>query len=294
MADPLSSTLTARVGPAGTLLVRADRGRRRGATALRLRDDLAIASHRALPGDDDVAITLPDDSPTHAEILGRDPGSDLVVLRLHDAPPVDPLDARDPDTVAVGELVLVVARPGRTLRAALGMIGVAGEATRTPSGTTLDRWLEIDRDLPRGFSGGVVVDLDGRPLGLATRGLAEGAGVVVPGGTLLRVADQIAQHGRVPHGYLGVGVFPARLPKPLRDQLGQRGALAVVGVSDSGPAATAGLQVGDLILQVGGRPVGNPMQLRAELLERSGETLDVRILRGGAAQDLRITAGTRP
>lgn len=289
-----SLDLPSRVETAGSRLVRVDRGGRRSTTGVRLGGDLVVTSHRALQGDEDVRALLADDVEATGSVLGRDPGTDLAVLRLGSAPPLHPWSPREPEGVRVGELVLVVARPGRSVRAAMGMIGVAGEGVRTPSGTSLDRWLELDRELPRGFSGGLVVDLHGTPLGIASRGIAEGAGIVVPGSTVGKLVEQIERHGRVPQGYLGVGVYPAHLPPPLRATLGQRGGVAVVSLAEGGPAASAGLLVGDVILQIAGRAIRNPMQLRAELLERSGEPIDVMILRGGRTQDLRITTGTRP
>ena len=290
-----SETLVTQVESAGPRVVRFDRPRRRSATGVRMADDLAIASHRTLDSDDEIRGVLSDGTEVPAQVVGRDPGIDLVVLRLGEGTPaIDAFAPRDVGDLRVGELALTVAKPGRSVRAALGMLSVVGEAVRAPSGTSLDRWLELDRDLPRGFSGGLVVDLEGRALGVATRGLADGAAVIVPGATLLRVVDQIVQHGRVPQGYLGVGVYPARLPPGLHQPLGQHSAVAVVGLADNGPAASAGVLVGDLILKIAGQPIRNPMQLRAELIERSGEPIDVTILRGGHTQDLRITAGTRP
>jgi serine protease DegQ len=231
--------------------------------------------------------------PREAKLVGRDPATDLAVLRVS-LQSFDPRPAapawRDSASVRVGELGLALARPGRSVRAALGLVAVVGsEGLRTPGGRSLAPWIELDRVLPRGFSIAPLFDLEGRVIGLATAGLAPHTTVLLTSDTVRAVVDAIVAHGHVPQAWLGVGVSPARLPAELRDQLGQGRAIAVVGLAEDGPAAKAGVLVGDVILAVGGNPVRSPAGLRAQLAERVGQPVAVRLLRGGKATEIEIT-----
>jgi S1-C subfamily serine protease len=143
--------------------------------------------------------------------------------------------------------------------------------------------------LPRGFSVAPLFDLEGRVLGLATAGLAPDTTVLLTHELVRASVDAIVAHGHVPQAWLGIGVAPARLPAELRDRLGQSRALAVVGLAEDGPAAKAGVLVGDVILAIGGTPVRSPAGLRAQLGDRVGQPISVRLLRGGQTTDLEIT-----
>jgi S1-C subfamily serine protease len=290
MSSSLAEQIPDRVDAAAAVLLRVDAGRRR-VPAFALGDGVIATSSRALPPADAFRATTHDGTELSVTLVGRDPGTDVAILRADDWTGTAPT-FRDPSSLRLGELVLAVGR-GERMRSALASIGLLADGITTPSGSRLDRVVELDRDLPRGSSGRLVIDLHGQPVGLATRALAEVA-IVVPGSTILRLAQDLAQHGKLVQGWFGVGVAAARLPRPLRDTLGQAAAVAIVGLAEDGPGARAGLLVGDLILAIDGQIVRNPMALRAELLPRSGQTVDVRILRGGQTQDLRITAGERP
>ncbi|MCX4247107.1 S1C family serine protease [Paraliomyxa miuraensis] len=303
-SDPFVS-LVDRASPA---IVRVDAPRQGGATGLLWSDDgLVVTAHHALCRDEPLSVTLGSDAePRPARLLGRDPATDLAVLRIEAAEPASDPESeaaepevlaaptwREAESVRVGELGLALARPGRTVRAALGLVAVVGESLRTPAGRSLTPYVELDRTLPRGFSVAPLLDLQGQVLGLATAGLAPHATVLLTAGVVRPVIDAIVAHGRVPQAFLGVGVSPARLPAELRDQLGQSHALAVVGLAEGGPAATAGLLVGDLILAVADTPVRSPAGLRARLADRIGQPVALRLLRGGQTTELEITAGER-
>ena len=149
-------------------------------------------------------------------------------------------------------------RPGRTARASLRAIGVLGPEVETPHGGNLDRYVESDRQIPRGFAGGPLVDADGGVIGMNTRTLLRGTDLAIPTVTLRRVVDELLAHGGIRKGYLGVGAYPAQLPS------GAAGAL-VASIDDGGPAATAGVLVGDVLLEVDGEAIDGPDTLRAAL-----------------------------
>jgi S1-C subfamily serine protease len=173
------------------------------------------------------------------------------------------------------------------------VVGVVGPELRTPSGGKVDRYLESDRLIPRGFAGGPLVALDGRVLGMNTRTLFRGADLAVPHATLRRVVDEIVAHGGVRRGYVGVGAYPVALPAPLATSLGQdRGAL-IASVEDGGAAATAGVLVGDILVQLDGVAIGGPDELRDALIDRGGATVEIVLIRAGARHAITATIGTR-
>jgi S1-C subfamily serine protease len=295
MSIPQTEILTGLVANHGDRLVRIESPRHRGATGILLgRGDLVLTTSHAVPHDDAIGVGLPDGSTALATLAGRDHATDLALVKLPAAAPAAPaLAIRDAAALRVGEVVLALARPGQSVRAALGILGVVGGEFRTHQGGSIERWVELDRDLPRGFSGGLVLDLEGAVVGVATRSLVRGAAMALPGGTVARVLAQLEAHGHVPHGWLGIGVVPVRLPRPLADAEGQRAGIVVVGLEDDGPASKAGLQVGDVLLRIDDEQVDSPMALRAALQGRASRDVTIHMLRAGSAIDLAATTGTR-
>ena len=170
---------------------------------------------------------------------------------------------------------------GRTLGAWVGAFGVRGPEVRTPRGGRLDRYVESDRQIPRGFAGGPLIDKDGAVIGMNTRTVMRGADLAIPVVTLRRVVDELQQHGGVRRGYLGVGTYPVI-----------KGAL-VANVEDGGPAAVAGILVGDMIVEAAGATITGPDSLRSALQDRPGETIKITLVRGGVRQELDVALGSK-
>lgn len=283
--DP-SSLFAAAVARVAPSVVRVPR-RRGGGTGLVWSEDLVITSsfHAA----DELMVGIPGAdgavSERAATLVGRDPGTDLALFRV-DGGGLTPATTRSLDGLAAGHLAFAVARPGRAIRASLRAIGVVGPETRTPAGGRLDRYVETDRALPRGFAGGPLIDLRGEVIGMNTRTLISGTDLAVPTATIQRVVDALLAHGRVPRGYLGVGAYPVDVPG------GGRGAL-IASIDENGPAATAGLVVGDIILAIDGESVRGPDDLRLVLADRAGATVAIALVRAGSPTALTVTIGTR-
>jgi len=298
----LDQALAAAVTAAGGSVVQVSRGHGHSGTGIVWADDLVISSNFHTPDRTKVGIAQAagqgepgepgEINHRDAEVIGRDPGSDVALLRVTGGG-LSPATFRDIGDLSVGNLALALGRPGRTVRASLRAIGVLGPAVRTPAGGKLDRFVESDRQIPRGFAGGPLIDADGAVIGMNTRTLLRGEDIAVPTVTLRRVVAELAAHGGVRRGYLGVGAFPAQLPPPLAQLIGRdRGAL-VASVEDGAPAATAGVQVGDVIVEIAGTPVIDPDSLRLALGDRPGETVEIVVLRGGARQTLSAVLGSR-
>ena len=291
----LDTALAGAVATAAPSVVHVSRGHT-GGSGIAWAADLVISASFHTP--DKTQIGVPNSGQQgeldlkDAEVIGRDPGTDVALLRVPSGGLV-PAKFRD-DVPAVGNLALAIGRPGRTARASLRAIGVLGPEYRTPHGGKLDRYLESDRQIPRGFAGGPLIDADGAVIGMNTRTLLRGEDLAIPTVTLRRVVDELAAHGGVRRGYLGVGAYPAQLPPALAQLAGRdRGAL-VASVEDGAPAATAGVLVGDIIVEVAGAPVTDPDSLRLALGDRPGETVEITVLRGGAKHAISVALGVKP
>ena len=290
----LDQALAAAVASASSSIVHVARGHGHAGTGIVWADDLVISASFHTPDRTFVGIPTPggDLDKRAAEVIGRDPGTDVALLRVAGGG-LTPATFRALGDLAVGNLVLALGRPGRTVRASLRAIGVLGPEVRTPHGGTLDRYVESDRQIPRGFAGGPLIDAAGHVIGMNTRTLLRSEDIAVPTETLRRVVDELRAHGGVRKGYLGVGAFPAQLPAQLAQLAGRdRGAL-IASLEDGSPAATGGLIVGDIVVELAGAPITGPDSLRLALADRPGETVELRVLRGGALHALSIALGSR-
>ena len=298
----LDQALAEAVATAGRSVVHVSRGHGDAGTGIAWADDLVVSSSFHTPDRTKVGIAGADGEAgsdpgeveyRDAEVIGRDPGTDVALLRVTGGG-LAPAAFRDIGALAVGNLALALGRPGRTVRAQLRAIGVLGPAIRTPHGGKLDRYVESDRQIPRGFAGGPLIDADGAVIGMNTRTLLRGADVAIPTATLRRVVGELAAHGGVRRGYLGVGAFPAQLSPALAQLAGRdRGAL-IASVEEGSPAAVAGAIAGDIIIDVAGIPVSDPDGLRLALGDRPGETVELTVLRGGAKLVISASLGSKP
>ncbi len=145
-----------------------------------------------------------------------------------------------------------------------------------------------------GFSGGPLVDVDGRVIGLSTSALVRGVSLAVPTATLERVVNALLSDGHIRRGYLGIGAQPVRLPEALATQLGQEAGLLLTSVEAGSPAEDAGLMLGDTIVSVDGHPTAAIDDLQALLSgDHVGATLPVKIVRGGVSQEISAVVGER-
>jgi len=288
------------VAAAAPQVVRVEGRRRSPSSGTAWSADLVVTSHHALDGDaEEVEIGLADGATTRAAVAGRDPSTDLALLRVKgrtlapsglDGPGADAAAA----ALAPGNLVVGVSRPGRTPRAALGLVARTAGDWRGPAGGRIDRWIETTLDLHPGLSGGVALTASGEVLGVLTSGLARGSAMVVPAETVRRVVASLDRHGGIRRGYLGLATFPVRLPPPAATAAGQYGALLVSAVEPESPAARAGLLLGDALLALGGVEVvdyGDLVPLLDE--EKIGKPLTVKVLRAGEVREVSVTVGAR-
>jgi len=289
----ISSRLSGLVRRGAESVVRVD-GRRAPASGLVWSaDGLVVTAHHSVERDEEIEIGLPGGETVAAEMLGNDPSTDVAVLRAR-ASGLAPVEIGEPEELEPGQLVLGVARPGRTPRASLGLLARVAPEWRAPTGGRIERYLETSLEVVPGVSGSLVLAASGAALGLATAGLVRGAAMVLPGPTLRRVVKALLAHGHVRRGYLGVATIPVRLPPGAERAAGQRTALLVSAVETESPAARAGIQLGDAIVTLGGVRVGEPGDLLPLLEEeRIGDAVPAEVLRAGVLTSLTVTLGAR-
>ncbi len=257
-------------------------------------DGLVVTAHHVVERDEDLRIGLPDGETAAAELVGRDPTTDLALLRAEGAE-LAPAAWAEIGEVKVGNLVVALGRPRRTVQATLGIVSALGDAWRTPVGGQVDRFLQTDVVMYPGFSGGPLVGAGGAFVGVNTSALLRGISLTIPAGTVRSVAETLQTHGRIRRGFLGVGAQPARLPEKLAQELGQETGLLLVSVEADSPAERGGLAMGDTIVSFAGEPVAHLDALLAQLSgDRVGQSLPVRIVRGGKVQELSVEIGERP
>ena len=257
-------------------------------------DGVIVTAHHVLERDDSIGVGLADGQTAQATLVGRDPTTDLAVLRAQNGDLSTP-GWTEPDGVRVGNLALALGRPGRTVQATLGVVSALGGSWRTRAGGLIDRYLQTDVAMYPGFSGGPLVDASGQVFGLNTSALLRGITVSLPLPTIRTAVETLLAHGRVRRGYLGVGFQVVRLPDGLEPQPDQETGLLVASVEPGSGAHQGGLLLGDTIVTLNGKPVRHPDDLLALLSAESvGQAMPVRIVRGGNVQELTVTIGERP
>jgi S1-C subfamily serine protease len=297
MADvlkQLSNDLVATVEAASPSIVRVEGRRRMSATGIVWSaDGVILTAHHVITRDDNLSVALADGQEVAAALVGRDPSTDLAVLRT-DVKGLKPATWAEAESLKVGQLVLALGRPGETVQATLGVISAVGGEWRTPAGGTMDHYVQTDVVMYPGFSGGPLVGASGTMLGLNTSALLQGVSVTVPASTLRSVVAALLAHGHVKRGYLGVGSQPVRLPDALAKQLGQETALLLVSVEEASPAGKGGLMMGDTIVALDGQPVRHIDDLQGLLSgDRVGKAVPVRIVRGGQVQEVSVVIGEK-
>jgi S1-C subfamily serine protease len=289
----LSADLADAVERAGRSTVAIHARRRIPSSGVVWRPGVVVAASHTIRRDDDISLTLPDGNTVAVTLAGRDPGTDLAVLRLPDSAAGVAATLAPDEALRVGSLVLAVGRPGDTVTASLGAISAIGGEWRTWQGGQIDRFVRLDLAIYDGFSGGPLVDAAGRVLGLNTSGLTRAAPVTIPVATVNRVADELLAKGHVRRGYAGVAVQPVELPERLAREHGlpAGSALLVVAVEQGAPADRAGILIGDVLVALDGAPLREPMDLLAGLSGRAA--IELRLLRGGAPLSVSLTPGDR-
>jgi len=283
------------VAQAGPGVVRVEARRRLPASGIVWsKEGIILTARHIIRREENIRIGLADGQVVSATLIGLDPTTDTAVLRAETVS-LTPFTEANKQELGVGRLALALGRPGRSVQATLGILSAVGDSWRTRLGGQIDRYVQTDLVMYPGFSGGPLVDVNGRLLGMNTSGLGRGVSLAVPTSTLSRVADSLLAHGHMRRGYLGVSTQRVNLPQSLVDELGQKSGLLIVSVEPDSPAGQSGLMLGDTIVGIGDTTVQHHDALLAELSgDRIGAVVPIKIARGGKVQTNEVTIGERP
>ena len=257
-------------------------------------DGTILTTDHILEREDNITVALADGRELPATIVGRDPGSDLALLRVDTT--LTPIDRAPEGSAKVGSFVLALGRPtSEGPQASFGVIGAIGGAWRTFRGGQVEGYLRSDTTFYPGFSGGPLIDVLGRAVGINSSRLGRGAGVTIPVAAAEKVAADLLKGGRVRRAYLGISSQAADLPNALAAKLGgQASGLLIVMVEPESPADKAGMLLGDLLVSLAGQPVTDTDSLQAQLgSERIGMATPAVVLRGGEPHNITITPTDR-
>jgi len=293
VAREFSNALALAVERVAPSVVRVETGRRHPASGvIWSADGLIITAAHALERDEGLEVAFDSGETRSATLVGVDPASDIALLRTEGAPLAVP-ERADASSLRRGHLVLALSRPGRTVRSSLGVINALADEWRGPRGGKIEHYIQSDVGLEHGFSGGALVDAEGRLIGLNSAGLLRATPLTLPVVTIERVVQALLTNGSIQRGYLGVSSHPARLPAALAEATKQRVGLVIIGIQPGGPAETAGLLLGDVLLTLDGERLESIGDLQAALEERSEKAATLHVLRAGIERDVAITPGTR-
>ena len=291
----ISEGLAEAAETAGKSTVLVDARRRMPASGIAYAAGLVLTADHVVEREEDIHVTLFDGSQLGATIAGRDPGTDLALLKLERDVAVVAQPSKNP--ARIGQFALVLGRPSTEgLEASLGIVSAINGPIRTPRGGMLEGYFRTDATSYPGFSGGPTVAADGSILGLNTSGFSRSASITIPVEYAWRTAEDLAAHGHIRRGYLGIRSQPVEIPTAQQSilQRSQTSGLLIVGIESESPAAKGGLLVGDILVGVDGAAVSDHDELFAQLTgDRVGKTTQVETIRGGVKSVSNVTIGER-
>jgi S1-C subfamily serine protease len=293
MITELSNELADAVAAAAPSVVQVV-GRRRPASGLVYANDAVLTTMSAIRREDGLQVRRDDGRTFDAVLVGWDPATGLAVLRAAGlgAVPMAPSGT----AVRVGHIGLAVARSwSNAITASAGIVAVIGGPLHTSVHRTIDQIFRTTAQMHDGFAGGAFLDTSGALIGVATAASIRGLGVIIPASIAWKAAASVLEHGRIKRGYLGIAGQQVTLPEHQRGGTGRERALLALAVTPTGPAAQAGILVGDVLLAIDTTPLESPEELMDALMTAGeGHRAKLQLLRGGAATEVTVSIGERP
>jgi serine protease Do len=264
-------------------------------------DGHILTNYHVIEGRPDIEVFLHDDREYDAELIGTDPKSDLAVLKIN-APNLHPLPFADSDLLEVGDWVLAVGSPfGLTQTVTHGIVSATGRTRVAGINILYQNFIQTDAAINPGNSGGPLLNVRGKVVGvntaIATHGDAVNAGIAftIPSNMAMKVARQLIDHGEVRRGWLGISLDELDAGDVEVFELPSDDGVLVAAVFEGSPAAVAGMQVEDVIVDVNGERVTNLTHLQGMIADlMPNDTATVGVIRDGALQELRIVLGRQP
>jgi S1-C subfamily serine protease len=267
-------------------------GHRRPGSGLVYGAEIVLTTARSLGGEDGLHVRAHDGMAYDAQLAGWDPATNLAVVRVPGLG--GQTVAPSASGARVGEIGIALARSwSNSITATSGIISVIGGPLHTGRRRGIEQVIRTSAPMHEGFSGGAFLDASGGLIGVATAAKIRGLGVVIPAAIAWKTAATLVEHGSVKRGYLGIAAQAVRLPDDQRPAPDRSTALLAIGITAGSPAAAAGVLVGDVILEFDGRAVEAPEDLLDLLVGRAGQTVTLRVARGGSRQDVAVLVGER-
>jgi S1-C subfamily serine protease len=269
-------------------------GGHRPLSGIHWRSGVIVTAEEALECDENIKLTLPAGRVADASLAGRDPTTDVAVLRFQ--PDGLPVATTADASLRAGQVVMAVGNHDGGPLAALGIVALAGGAWHSVRGGTIDSLIRLDLALSPAAEGGALIDLQGRVIGMTVLGPRRRA-LSIPSSTIDRAVDQLLARGHVFRGYLGAGLQPMKEERASGESQASRNrrGVLVVSIDPNGPSARAGILVGDIVTAWNGRPIERVREIMRLLGPESiGSTVDLELIRGGAPTTLRVVIGERP
>src|SRR6202051_2202881 len=290
--ETISSEFASAAEKAGGSVVAVHARRWMPTSGIEWKKGVVVTVHHGVQRDEDIKVLLDGGRAFAAKLAGRDPSTDIAVLRIEEGSGGAPR-LGDSTSLRLGHLVLALGRTRRgDLVASSGIIGGISGEWRNRRGGQLDQHIRLGLALYPGFFGGALVNARGEVVGINTQGLAHGRTVTVPVATVNRVVEELMEKGRIVRPYLGIAMQPVEVQENMRSKLptGTRAGLLVVHVENGGPAEKAGVLLGDVVFEVGGKTVEHVDAIQDSLATaKIGEVLRIRLMRAG-----RLKAGSAP
>jgi len=269
-------------------------GHHRPISGLAYSNDVVLTLMSGLGREEGLQVRRADGNAFSAELIGWDPATSLAVLRVPGlgATPISPAAS----AVKVGHIGIAIGRSwSNVVSASAGIIAVIGGPLATGPRRAIDQVFRITAPIHDGFAGGAHVDASGGLIGITTARSIRGFGVVIPASIAWKAAAHVVQHGRTKRGYLGIAGQSVRLPEQQRGGTGRERAVVTLAVTPGGPAANAGVMIGDLLLTLDGEPIESPEQLMDLLMTiGTGRSTRLQLLRGGTLTELSVNVSERP
>ena len=286
-----SSALATRAEAAKNAVVAIRLAHERHITGMLWRSEIVVASEQSLPRNDDFELIAPGGSILMARIAGRDPSTNIAILRL--------AASIAPPSIAAGEahtgaLALAIGADGTGgVSARLGLVNLAAPEWHSSRGGLIDRRIVLDLRLAHREEGGPVFDAAGATLGMSTFG-PRGQVIAIPTATIERIVPLLLKDGRIARGWLGVALQAVAVPDALRETADQSSGLMVMSVVEGGPAAQAGILAGDIILSVDGTSTHRFRNIAKRFGSDSiGRKADIRLIRSGTVIAVQTTIAER-
>ncbi|MBI3168857.1 MAG: trypsin-like peptidase domain-containing protein [Chloroflexi bacterium] len=292
----LSDAMANAAEKAGKYTVLVDARRRMPASGIAFAKDTVLTAGHVVEREEDIKILLGDGKEVTARLVGRDPGTDLAVLKL-DSAVATPADvAKTP--ARVGQFVLAIGRPSANgIESSFGTVNKLGGPIRTGRGGMLEKYIKTDVVSYPGFSGGPLINGEGETFGINTSGFGMGGeAITIPADLAWKIAETLAKHGKIQRGYIGVRSQTVNLPVDARAQLNreQETGLLLVGIEKDSPAEKGGLIIGDILVGVAGVAVEHHDELFTRLSgDVVGKPTPMDVLRGGKLQSVNVVVGER-